>query len=67
MRVIQTCVANLSNPFDYMVAVVKNQHAVKDDPGRWMPWKYKDTLTLPPKSRGPADLAPRAPRPSLPA
>ncbi|MSU36846.1 MAG: hypothetical protein EXS36_17465 [Pedosphaera sp.] len=45
MSVIQTCVANLSNPFDYMVAVVKNRHAVKDDPGRWMPWNYKDTLT----------------------
>ena len=46
MRVIQTCVANLSNPFDYMVAVVKNRQAVQEDPARWMPWNYKETLTV---------------------
>ena len=45
MTVIQTCVANLSNPFDYMVAVVKNRQAVQEDPARWMPWNYKETLT----------------------
>jgi transposase len=44
MSVIQTCVANRTNPFDYMVAVVKNQRAVKEDPGRWMPWNYQETL-----------------------
>ncbi len=46
MSVIQTCVANLSNPFDYMVAVVKNRQAVQEDPARWMPWNYKETLTV---------------------
>ena len=44
MSVIQTCVANLANPFEYMVAVVRNIRAVKIDPGHWMPWNYQETL-----------------------
>jgi len=46
MSVIQTCVANRTNPFNYMVALVNNQHAVKEDPGRWMPWNYQEVLAL---------------------
>jgi hypothetical protein len=44
MSVIQTCVANLVNPFEYMLAVVRNNRSVKVDPGRWMPWNHKETL-----------------------
>lgn len=44
MSVIQTCVANRINSFNYMVAVVKNQRAVKEDPGHWLPWNYQETL-----------------------
>ena len=44
MSVIQTCVANGKNPFEYMVAVVKNQPAVKEDPGSWLPWNYEAAL-----------------------
>lgn len=44
MTVIETCRANDANPFDYMLAVVRNQEAVKADPGRWMPWNYTEAL-----------------------
>jgi hypothetical protein len=40
MTVIETCRANGVNPFDYMLAVVRNEQAVRADPGRWMPWNY---------------------------
>ncbi len=41
MTVIETCRANGVNPFDYMMAVVRNPEAVRADPGRWMPWNYE--------------------------
>ncbi len=44
MTVIETCRANGANPFDYMLAVVRNQDAVKADPASWMPWNYKQAL-----------------------
>lgn len=44
MTVIETCRANEANPFDYMMAVVRNREAVKLDPGGWMPWNYLDTM-----------------------
>lgn len=40
MTVIETCRANGVNPFEYMLAVVRNPEAVRADPGRWMPWNY---------------------------
>ncbi len=43
MTVIETCRANGVNPFDYMMAVVRNPEAVRADPGRWMPWNYDQT------------------------
>lgn len=41
MTVIETCRANGVNPFDYMLAVVRNPEAVRAAPGRWMPWNYE--------------------------
>jgi len=41
MTVIETCRANGVNPFDYLLAVVRNSDAVRADPGRWMPWNYR--------------------------
>ena len=38
MTVIETCRANGVNPFDSMLAVVKNAEAAGQDPGKWMPW-----------------------------
>ena len=40
MTVIETCRANGANPFDYVLAVVRNPDAIRADPGRWMPWNY---------------------------
>lgn len=40
MTVIETCRANGVNPFDYMLAVVRNADGVRATPGTWMPWNY---------------------------
>ena len=40
MSLIQTCRANHANPFDYLLAVVRNPKEVIADPGLWMPWNY---------------------------
>lgn len=40
MTVIETARANRVNPFDYLLALVRNQDAVRTDPGSWMPWNY---------------------------
>jgi hypothetical protein len=43
MTVIETCRANEVNPFDFMLAVVRNEAAVRANPDRWMPWNYDQT------------------------
>lgn len=52
MTVIETCRANDANPFEYMLAVVRNQEAARADPGSWMPWNYRERLvqTAPPRA-----------------
>ena len=45
MSLVETCRANAINPFDYMMAVVRNDAAAKTDPGRWMPWNFQIALT----------------------
>lgn len=54
MTVIETCRANGVNPFDYMLAVVRNQAAVRATPGIWMPWNYDQARP----SEGPPAPAP---------
>ena len=44
MSMIQTCVANGANPYDYLLSAARNAESVKKDPGRWMPWNYKEAL-----------------------
>lgn len=44
MSLVQTCRANEVNPFDYMLAVVRNAQAAKADPGCWMPWNFPESL-----------------------
>ena len=39
--------ANQVNPFDYLLAVVRNTEAAKTDPGRWLPWNYRKNLEPP--------------------
>jgi hypothetical protein len=45
MSLVETCRANGINPFAYMMAVVGNATAAKEDPGRWMPWSFQTQLT----------------------
>jgi hypothetical protein len=40
MSLIQTCRANAVNPFEYMLAVVRNAPAAKSAPDQWLPWNY---------------------------
>lgn len=44
MSLVETCRANQVNPFEYMMAVVRNAPAAKADPGRWMPWNFQAAL-----------------------
>jgi transposase len=46
MSMVQTCRANQVNPFEYMLAIVRNAHAAKSDPGKWLPWNYQLNLTV---------------------
>ena len=45
MTLIHTCELNQVNPFDYLVTLLKNPRAVKDEPSSWLPWNYHETLT----------------------
>jgi len=53
MSVIQTCVANGANPFDYMLAAVRNAKRVIAEPASWMPWNYTESLAALELSRPP--------------
>ena len=44
MSLVETCRANGANPFDYLLTVVRNPEAAKADPGRWMPWNFRESL-----------------------
>ena len=45
MSLVQTCRANQINPFDFVLTLVKNAPAAKDNPEQWMPWNYQTNLT----------------------
>lgn len=41
MSVIETCRANGIRAWDYLVEVVRNARAVRDEPEAWLPWMYQ--------------------------
>jgi transposase len=41
MSVIETCRANGIRAAEYLVAVMKNVQAVRDNPAQWLPWTYE--------------------------
>ena len=43
MSVIETCRANSVRAWDYLVDVVRNASAVRDNPAGWLPWTYQPT------------------------
>ena len=44
MSLIHTAELNQENPFDYLVALLRNPRLVKDSPSSWLPWTYRETL-----------------------
>jgi len=53
MTVIETCRANGENPFDFILAVTRNSEAARADPGKWMPWTYRESLIAAASARAP--------------
>ncbi len=44
MSFIHTCELNGTNPFDYLVALLRHPEQLRQAPGDWMPWNYKQAL-----------------------
>ena len=44
MSIIHTAAKNNVNIFEYLNALQRNQHAVKENPNLWLPWNYQSTL-----------------------
>jgi transposase len=44
MSLIHSAELNGANPFDYLVALLRNQAFVEENPEEWMPWNYQGTL-----------------------
>jgi transposase len=45
MSVIETCRANGVPAWEYLVKVVRNRRAVREDPARWLPWTDPSVLS----------------------
>jgi transposase len=55
MSLIHTAELNGTNPFDYLVALLRHPKEVSKEPTQWMPWNYRDTLAglaAPPQTGG---------------
>jgi transposase len=46
MSLIHTCRLNDKNPFDYLTQLQVHADMVHQDPYRWLPWNYQETLVL---------------------
>jgi len=44
MSLIHTCQLNGINPFDYLMALDKHGEQVRQQPTRWLPWTYQQTM-----------------------
>ena len=44
MSLIHTCELNAVNPFAYLIALQQHADALKETPGAWLPWTYRETL-----------------------
>lgn len=44
MSMIETCILNCANPYDYLVAVQQYMEDVRRNPHDWMPWHFQDRL-----------------------
>jgi hypothetical protein len=49
MSFIHTCSLMKVNAFEYLTDLLRNGDKLAADPGRWMPWNYKQALSqIPP-------------------
>ena len=46
MSVIATCHMHQIDAIDYLTQLQKNEHRVWLDPGRWLPWNYRDQIPI---------------------
>ena len=44
MSLIETCRKAKANPFDYLTRLQENAINVINNPGKWLPWNYKETI-----------------------
>jgi len=44
MSVMETCILNDVNPWEYLVAIQKHQADVRKNPALWVPWSYENRL-----------------------
>ena len=44
MTVMETCILNDVNPWEYLVAIQEHQKDVRKNPALWVPWVYKTRL-----------------------
>ncbi|MFC2141177.1 IS66 family transposase [Acidobacteriota bacterium] len=44
MSLIETCRRAKANPFDYLTRIQENAIDVINNPGKWLPWNYKETI-----------------------
>ena len=44
MSLIETCRRAKANPFDYLTRLQENAIDVIKNPGKWLPWNYKETI-----------------------
>jgi len=44
MSLIHTAELSGANAFDYLCELQRHAEQVKEDPGQWMPWNYRETL-----------------------
>ena len=47
LSVIETCVLNKINPYNYLVAIQKNVSRMVKDPKSWLPWNYTQVFVPP--------------------
>ena len=44
MSIIHTCILCNVNPFDYLTQLQKHSSRLFKDPGKWLPWNYKQAI-----------------------
>jgi transposase len=49
LSIIETCMLNKANPYDYLIRLQQHRDEVKADPESWLPWNY--LAKLPPKNQ----------------